>query len=536
MEKQDGNRQRGDLGEALKVAAGLTMAGLGYLVARHVNSKNNRLKSAESKTQSLTERLHHLETSLAAQKAVARRQARSSEWQVKLHQNASNTRREELRASHAQKNQLVKDVNDAHQCIDELLKQKTKAAQLLDDARAVDLDTIEDLKTDITTITAESVRLTQLVQQEGAAKAAAVNAGCTLRAQVDDLQKRLKTSLASEAATRHQLYVFKRQRDAQAEVLSKEQAVLQIQVMRLRAGAAAESRRLAAEVSAEKAAREQVEQACGRLGMQLLDLQRQLRASEMREAAATQALDDSTEQRDAERELLIQEMAVLQNKMASMENLRAGDAAESRRLAAEVDAEKAAKEQVQQACVQLGMQLLDLQSQIRALETHEAAATSSLHDANQETDDARRELAVEKAAHVLTAGKSQREVEAYSIALRQAEAELDQQRLAAVQQLAGKQGVLHLGPMRSSNPASTLLAPHQRIPSFRPSQEATWRVNQLASAAFEARVRATHGHQGPFDMIRARFCTSSSACKSVYRTFRDAATGLVGTGGHSSVY
>lgn len=30
------------------------------------------------------------------------------------------------------------------------------------------------------------------------------------------------------------------------------------------------------------------------------------------------------------------------------------------------------------------MQLLDLQSQIRALETHEAAATSSLHDANQE--------------------------------------------------------------------------------------------------------------------------------------------------------
>lgn len=54
--------------------------------------------------------------------------------------------------------------------------------------------------------------------------------------------------------------------------------------------------RLAAEVSAEKAAREQVEQACGRLGMQLLDLQRQLRASEMREAAATQALDDSTEQ------------------------------------------------------------------------------------------------------------------------------------------------------------------------------------------------------------------------------------------------
>lgn len=117
------------------------------------------------------------------QKAVARRQARSSEWQVKLHQNASNTRREELRASHAQsktmyntlpahltlvcvcltclwpaENQLVKDVNDAHQCIDELLKQKTKAAQLLDDARAVDLDTIEDLKTDITTITAESVR------------------------------------------------------------------------------------------------------------------------------------------------------------------------------------------------------------------------------------------------------------------------------------------------------------------------------------------------------------------------------------------
>lgn len=55
-------------------------------------------------------------------------------------------------------NQLVKDLDETHQCIDELLKQKKQAAQLLDEARAFDLGTIEDLKTDITTVTAESVR------------------------------------------------------------------------------------------------------------------------------------------------------------------------------------------------------------------------------------------------------------------------------------------------------------------------------------------------------------------------------------------
>ncbi|KAL3131893.1 hypothetical protein ABBQ38_007599 [Trebouxia sp. C0009 RCD-2024] len=517
MEKQDANRQRGDLGEALKVAAGLTVAGLGFLGARHVNSKKNRLKSAET--------------------AAARRQARSSEWQVKLHQNAGNTRREELRESHTEKNQLVKDLDETHQCIDELLKQKKQAAQLLDEARAFDLGTIEDLKTDITTVTAESVRLTQLAQQEGAAKAAAVNVASKLRAQVDDLQKRLESSLASEDATTHQLSVYKQQRDAQAEVLSKEQAVLQIQVMRLQAGAAAESRRrcvpdrLAAEVNAEKAARAHVEQACAQLGMQLLDLQRRLRASQTHEAAATSALNESMEQREAEREVLIQETTVLHHKMASLEKLRAGDAAESRRLAAEVIAEKAARQQVEQACTQLGMQLLDLQPQLRASQTREAVATSDLNDATQEED-----LAVEKAAHKVTAGKRQREVEAFSIALRQAEAELDRQRPEAVQQLAGKQAVLHHGAVHPAHPASTSLGPHQLIPSFQPSQEATWRVTQLASTAFEARVRATHGHQGPFDLIRACFCSSNSACKGVYRTFRDVATGLVGKGGLSSVY
>lgn len=140
--------------------------------------------------------------------------------------------------------------------------------------------------------------------------------------------------------------------------------------------------------------------------------------------------------------------------------------------------------------------LADAQSAVDRAQRHcllpEAIYQQSRHVWLLQTDDARRELAVEKAAHVLTAGKSQREVEAYSIALRQAEAELDQQRLAAVQQLAGKQGVLHLGPMRSSNPASTLLAPHQRIPSFRPSQEATWRVNQvLSTSCFTCRANVS---------------------------------------------
>ena len=53
--------------------------------------------------------------------------------------------------------------------------------------------------------------------------------------------------------------------------------------------------RLAAEAAAEKAARGQVEQTCAQLGMQLLDLQRQLKASQTREAAATLELADSME-------------------------------------------------------------------------------------------------------------------------------------------------------------------------------------------------------------------------------------------------
>ena len=54
--------------------------------------------------------------------------------------------------------------------------------------------------------------------------------------------------------------------------------------------------RLLGEVAAEKAARGQVEQGCSQLGLQLLELQQQLRASESREAAATSDLHDAMEQ------------------------------------------------------------------------------------------------------------------------------------------------------------------------------------------------------------------------------------------------
>ena len=53
-------------------------------------------------------------------------------------------------------------------------------------------------------------------------------------------------------------------------------------------------------MTAEKAARENVEQACGQLGMQLFELQRELRASESREAAATSDLHDAMEQVSAQ--------------------------------------------------------------------------------------------------------------------------------------------------------------------------------------------------------------------------------------------
>lgn len=54
-------------------------------------------------------------------------------------------------------------------------------------------------------------RLSGLVQQEGAAKEAAVNTGFQLRAQVDDLLQRLSTSVASQDAARHELCVYKQQ-------------------------------------------------------------------------------------------------------------------------------------------------------------------------------------------------------------------------------------------------------------------------------------------------------------------------------------
>ena len=52
----------------------------------------------------------------------------------------------------------MKDLDEAHLCINELLRQKKSAAQVFDNARLVDLDTIEDLRNDMTTATEESVR------------------------------------------------------------------------------------------------------------------------------------------------------------------------------------------------------------------------------------------------------------------------------------------------------------------------------------------------------------------------------------------
>lgn len=54
--------------------------------------------------------------------------------------------------------------------------------------------------------------------------------------------------------------------------------------------------RLGAQVIDEKTSRANVEQACAQLGLQLVDLQRQLRASETRDAAVTTALTASKEQ------------------------------------------------------------------------------------------------------------------------------------------------------------------------------------------------------------------------------------------------
>ena len=79
--------------------------------------------------------------------------------------------------------------------------------------------------------------------------------------------------------------------------------------------------RLAAEAAAEKAARGQVEQTCAQLGMQLLDLQRQLKASQTREAAATRELADSMDQVSVQRVLLLGSVACLQVRSAAMRDV-----------------------------------------------------------------------------------------------------------------------------------------------------------------------------------------------------------------------
>ena len=63
-------------------------------------------------------------------------------------------------------------------------------------------------------------RLAALVQQEGAAKAAADNVSAELRKQVDDLQTRLQTSIASEDAAKREVSVYKQQ--VTADILSCE--------------------------------------------------------------------------------------------------------------------------------------------------------------------------------------------------------------------------------------------------------------------------------------------------------------------------
>ena len=79
--------------------------------------------------------------------------------------------------------------------------------------------------------------------------------------------------------------------------------------------------RLSAQVNGEKAGREQVEQACVQLGVQLLDLQRQLKASQTREAAATRELADSMDQVSVQRVLLLGSVACLQVRSAAMRDV-----------------------------------------------------------------------------------------------------------------------------------------------------------------------------------------------------------------------
>ena len=118
-----------------------------------------------------------------------------------------------------------------------------------------------------------------------------------------------------------------------------------------------------------------------------------------------------------------------------------------------------------------------------------------------QTHEVQRELHVEKRARKLLAARRGREVQAYSIALQQADADLEQHRLHAVQQLAGKHAALQHGVAHPSCPAQTSFASHQQIPSIHPGQAVVtaWSVAQVCSILCSFLQR-----QGLLQMIHCR--------------------------------
>ena len=112
------------------------------------------------------------------------------------------------------------------------------------------------------------------------------------------------------------------------------------------------------------------------------------------------------------------------------------------------------------------------------------AHPSAIHPmCSLQTHGAWRELHVEKRAHELLAARGERGVQAYSIALQQADAELEQHRLQTGQQLGGKHAALQHGIVRPACPARASLASPHHIPSIQPGQAVTtaWSVARVCS-------------------------------------------------------
>lgn len=99
-----------------------------------------------------------------------------------------------------------------------------------------------------------------------------------------------------------------------------------------------------------------------------------------------------------------------------------------------------------------------------------------------QTEAAKRELCDEKDAHSITAARGEREVEAHSLALQEAAAVLNQQRLESVPPLAEAHAPLHNGPERMVFPRRVSSAPNQH-PICDPCNAlgTTWQVAKVCS-------------------------------------------------------